>query len=316
MPGERPGVRPRLLRGRRRRPERRQPFDAAATTAARLRSTPTTTGKSAGLNRRAGSGPRRRRRLHRRRLHGARGLAGRGEPSCWRPIPRSTMAFGDAPPDRARSRRRCSSRRPAFEHVPVVVEPALGPRPRRRRRQHVRPPGRLRRRRRYDELIGPGSRFARLRGVRPLLPRPRRRRHRRLRAGAGDDPLGRPSVRRRVGPDAQALYAYGEGAVIGKHLRSAIPACSRAGPDHVPGPRRRSSESLRHRRLSGVGMMAYKWRGLAPGSLTQRRPPRGVFVAARLTRPAGRSVAAGLRTVEQRRPGPPRPSAGCRCRGR
>ncbi|NNE11951.1 MAG: glycosyltransferase [Ilumatobacter sp.] len=62
-------------------------------------------------------------------------------------------------------------------------------------------------------------------------------------------------------------YAYGEGAVIGKHLRlrnadMLVPMCRILVDDLA-----RIVESFRHRRLSGVGALAWKCRGIVAGLL-------------------------------------------------
>jgi hypothetical protein len=58
-------------------------------------------------------------------------------------------------------------------------------------------------------------------------------------------------------------YAYGEGAVIGKHLRMGDRRMAGVWAHITAEDLRVLGESLRHHRLTGLGQLAYKVRGLA-----------------------------------------------------
>lgn len=58
-------------------------------------------------------------------------------------------------------------------------------------------------------------------------------------------------------------YAYGEGAVIGKHLRMGDRRMAGVAARITAQDLRVLGASLRRRRLTGLGQLAYKWRGLA-----------------------------------------------------
>lgn len=131
----------------------------------------------------------------------------------------------------------------------------------------------------YDEMIGPGSRFGACEEFDIYY-----------RALAADLPVafdpelatmhwGARPYADGSGRMLKRWYAYGEGAVIGKHLRAGDPRMAVVflritGQDAVY-----IAESLWHRRLAGIGQLAYKWRGLGRGLVTKVDRRRGVFVA-------------------------------------
>lgn len=132
----------------------------------------------------------------------------------------------------------------------------------------------------FDEQIGPGSRFTACEEY-DLY-------YRALAAGAavaldpdldvthwGYRPYADGSCRR-----LQRGYAYGEGAVIAKHLR--------LGDAHMLGVAAHITgedlallgRSLVTRRLSGIGFLAYRWRGIVAGLFARVDRRTGLFAAA------------------------------------
>lgn len=138
----------------------------------------------------------------------------------------------------------------------------------------------------YDELIGPGSRFAACEEYDIY--------YRALAAGlrvAMDPDLvtthwGIRSYGDGSGQLLKRRYAYGEGAVIAKHLR--------LGDRHIMGPAWRivlgdvgfAARSLAHGRMTGLGTLAYKCRGMASGLCTPVDRGRRVFASPRSRRRA------------------------------
>jgi glycosyltransferase involved in cell wall biosynthesis len=74
-------------------------------------------------------------------------------------------------------------------------------------------------------------------------------------------------------------YAYGEGAVIGKHLRMGDRRMAGVAARITAEDLRVLGESLRHRRLTGLGQLAYKVRGLARAVTVPVDRRRQVFMA-------------------------------------
>ncbi len=129
----------------------------------------------------------------------------------------------------------------------------------------------------YDEMIGPGSRFGACEEF-DLY-------YRALAAGQvvafvpdlvtthwGARPYADGSGRM-----LKRWYAYGEGTVIGKHLRAGDPHMALVLVRITGQDIAYVAESLWHRRLAGIGQVAYKWRGLGRGLATKVDRRRGVF---------------------------------------
>jgi len=132
---------------------------------------------------------------------------------------------------------------------------------------------------RYDELIGPGSAFVACEEYDIYF--------RALVAGSavaftpdvvtihwGSRPYADGSGRM-----LKRMYAYGEGAVIGKHLRLGdlrmLPVLAHITLEDLTVAAR---SIVRSRRLAGVGTMAYKWRGLMVALFTSVDCRERVFV--------------------------------------
>ena len=131
----------------------------------------------------------------------------------------------------------------------------------------------------WDESIGPGSRFRAAEEFDIY--------YRTIAAGgavARDPDLvaihyGARSYADGSGQDLLRTYAYGIGAVIGKHLRLGdlrmlAPASRIIGRDLAV-----VMQSFRHRRLAGLGPLAYKCRGIAAGLLRRVDRRRRVFAS-------------------------------------
>jgi glycosyltransferase involved in cell wall biosynthesis len=131
----------------------------------------------------------------------------------------------------------------------------------------------------WDELIGPGSRFPACEEWDMY--------YRALAAGIavakdpdlvtihwGARPYADGSGRRLL-----RAYAYGQGAVMGKHLRLGDLRMLGPGSRLLLEDLRVIVQSLRHRRLAGVGVFAHKLRGIAAGLLTPVDRRRHVFRA-------------------------------------
>jgi glycosyltransferase involved in cell wall biosynthesis len=72
-------------------------------------------------------------------------------------------------------------------------------------------------------------------------------------------------------------YAYGEGAVIGKHLRMGDPRMALVGARITAEDLRFVLSNLRQRRLTGLGQLIYKWQGLIRALLSRVDRRRRVF---------------------------------------
>jgi GT2 family glycosyltransferase len=72
-------------------------------------------------------------------------------------------------------------------------------------------------------------------------------------------------------------YAYGEGAVIGKHLRMGDPGMAVVAARITAEDLRFVATNLRQRRLTGVGQLLYKWRGLVSALATRVDRRQHVF---------------------------------------
>ena len=72
-------------------------------------------------------------------------------------------------------------------------------------------------------------------------------------------------------------YAYGEGAVIGKHLRMGDYRMAVVAARITVEDLRVVARSLRHRHLTGLGQLAYKWRGLVQAVIAPVDRRRHVF---------------------------------------
>ena len=129
----------------------------------------------------------------------------------------------------------------------------------------------------WDEQIGPGKPIHGLRGVGHLLPRPREWCRRCGRSRSRDRALGNSNV---LGWSRAVLgILYGEGAVIGKHLRlldigMTVPALRILLGDVLNAPR-----LLWHRQRPGFRSMLWKWRGIAAGFGHRVDRDRRVFLA-------------------------------------
>jgi hypothetical protein len=131
---------------------------------------------------------------------------------------------------------------------------------------------------RYDEEIGPGSRFEACEEYDVYY-----------RALAGGAAVAfAPSLRVThcnarsyadgTGQRLKRKYAYGEGTVLGKHLRlrdvRMLPVAAHIFKDDLS----HIADSLRHRRLAGTGTFAWKLRGVAAGTVTRVDRRQRLFV--------------------------------------
>jgi hypothetical protein len=76
----------------------------------------------------------------------------------------------------------------------------------------------------------------------------------------------------------QRWYAYGEGAVIAKHLRMGDRQMATVAMRIMAENLRFLAANLRHRRLTGLGQLVYRGRGLARGLVARVDRSRKVFV--------------------------------------
>lgn len=129
----------------------------------------------------------------------------------------------------------------------------------------------------YDERIGPGSSFRACEEYDIY--------YRALAAGQSvafvpDVTVTHWGIRSYADGSGQALkrwYAYGEGAVIGKHLRMGDRRMATTAARITAEDLRLVAASIRRRRLTGLGQLAYKWRGFARAVASPVDRGRGVF---------------------------------------
>ena len=220
-----------------------------------------TRGKSAALNLGMAAAARRSRRVHRRRLHRPARLARPGRGRC-SPATRTWQWPSASSAPSPTTRARCSCPRPRSTSFEIVrdtrraTSAAAAGANMAARRMHVR---RDRPVRRADRSRKP---VPCLRGVRHLLPRPRQRAGRGVRARAHGHALGRAILRRRLGADAEASVRVRGGRGDRQAPPDGRPPHGgRGGADHGARTCGSSRTASRHRHRTGLGQVAYKWRG-------------------------------------------------------
>ncbi len=129
----------------------------------------------------------------------------------------------------------------------------------------------------YDERLGPGSRFHACEEFDVY--------YRALTTGHAvafapeltATHWGERSYADGTGQMLKRRYAYGEGAVIGKHLRMGDARMAVIAARITAEELRVVARSLRHRHLTGLGQLSYEWRGLARAVITRVDRRRRVF---------------------------------------